>query len=327
MDAARPARRHRVRPDWRTPTGPTRGPRPAVQVAFYDATNPEARELRLGKVRENYLRARHQGLLAGRLRAGAHARTTRRTCATTPGAGLRGRQLLPARARPHVLRRAAAPDGRRRGRCRSTARPGRAASATAPPLWSGDIGTDFADPAPPDRGRAQHRALRHPLVEHGHRRLPRRRPGRPGVPRGDGPLVPVRRLLPAVRLHGFREPGHAARPGDDRRPERGVVVRRGGTARSSSGYLRLRERLQAVRPATSCGRRTRRGCRRCGRCSSSSRRTRRPGRSTTRTCSDRTCWSRRCCTAGADQPARPICRRGRRGRTRGPVRRMRAVRP
>ena len=72
--------------------------------------------------------------------------------------------------------------------------------------WSGDIHGNwdvFRKQIP--AGLQLHRQ-RHPVLEHGHRRIFRRRP-RPGRLRGTfHALVPVRRVLPMFRVHGTGKP-------------------------------------------------------------------------------------------------------------------------
>ena len=103
----------------------------------------------------------------------------------------------PSRLEPHpdVLGRHAACGGRTSGRSRCTATATPACSATAPSsgrATSSRAGRRCKHARP---GRDQHRALRHPVLGHRHRRLhPHRRIHR----RTARPLVPVRRVLPVV---------------------------------------------------------------------------------------------------------------------------------
>ena len=75
-----------------------------VQVAFYDATNPEARDYLWERIRANYVQLRHQGLLARRLRARARPGLPAEPALprrTRPG----GRDDVPARELARLLRR------------------------------------------------------------------------------------------------------------------------------------------------------------------------------------------------------------------------------
>ena len=169
---------------------------------------------------------RHHGVLAGRLRAGAEAGLPGEPALL--GGSRAWRSATPTRPRtPAPSTRACSPTGEEeivtlnRSAWAGSQRYGAA-------LWSGDIGTDFPTLRRQIAAGLNTALSGHPVVEHRHRRLPRRRPGRPGLPGGDGPLVPVRRAVPADAAARLPRPGHAAGPGHDRRPERGVVLRRGG---------------------------------------------------------------------------------------------------
>ena len=99
----------------------------------------------------------------------------------------------------------------------------------------------LAELPPPGLRRAEHRAGGHSLVDHRHRRLPRRRRAGPGLPGTAGALVPVRDLLPGhapPRQPGApaadRQPGRRG-TGMDRRRQRGLELR--GGQRGDSGAL------------------------------------------------------------------------------------------
>lgn len=260
-----------------------------VQVAFYDATNPEARQFVWSKIKENYLdpygitafwldacepelkpgfpeNLRYwsgPGLEVGNIYPADNARTFHE------GLSAEGEEVI-------TLNRSAWAGSQRYGAA----------------LWSGDIGTDF-----PTLRRQIAAGLN---------------TGLSGIPwwntdiggfHGGDPTDPAYQevmvrwfqfgaLSPLMRLHGFRDPGMPLGPDMTGGPNEvwsygeaaGAVLEK---------YLRLRERLRPY-VWTSCARRTRRGCRPCGRCSWSSRTTTRPGRWTTRISSARTCWWPRC---------------------------------
>ena len=116
-------------------TWPDKGIPAPVGVAFYDATNPEAREFIWSRVRDNYLLPlRHRRLVAGRVRARAAARVPAEP-AVSRGPRPRGRQPVPARARAGVLRR---PPGRgSAGDCHARAfgLVGKSAVRRGPVVW------------------------------------------------------------------------------------------------------------------------------------------------------------------------------------------------
>ena len=93
-------------------------------------------------------------------------------------------------------------------------------------LWSGDIPATFESLAAQVRAGLNVGRLRHPVVVNGHRRVPRRRPERPRVPRAGRPMVPVRHvvpLVPAARGPLTSQPTVAGHVGG---AERSVVLRR-----------------------------------------------------------------------------------------------------
>ena len=101
-------------------------------------------------------------------------------------------------------------------------------------VWSGRHRLDLRGSAPPDRRGPEHRPVRHPLVDHGHRRVQERQHQRPVVPRADRALVPVRRVLPGVPAARGPPAGHPGRLGAHRRGQRGVELRRPSSTRSSA---------------------------------------------------------------------------------------------
>ena len=212
-------------------------------MTFYDATNPRARDYIWAKVRENYFELRHQDLVARRLRARAEARRTRRTSATTPARAPRSATSTRC-CTPAASTRACGPRARRRSvsLCRSAW----AGSQRYGAPWSGPATSTptFEDLRAPDRRRPQHRAVRHPVVDDGHRRLQGRRHQRPVVPRADRPLVPVRRVLPGVPAARHPRAGHHARRRADRRPPTRSGRSVTSSTRSSGRLLFLRERLR-----------------------------------------------------------------------------------
>ena len=225
------------------------GRRATVQVAFYDATNPgpgTTSGRRSGTTTSSY----GIGLVAGRLRAGARSPATRRTCATTPDPASRSATCTRCENARTLLRRAA-------GR-------GRAGGRHPEPVGLGGQSALRRGPVvrrhrhrlrrrcAADRGRAQHRAVAASRGGTPTSAASTAATRTPGVPGGDGPLVPVRRVLPAVPPARLPRAGQPTRPRHDRRPERGVVVRRGGL-RDPRGLHALRERLKPVRPAGDAG--------------------------------------------------------------------------
>ena len=172
---AGPADRHRVRARSPRPTGRTRAsPRPCTSPS----TTPPTR----GPGSSSGARSgtttcalRHRRVVARRLRAGAEARAIQANLRYHAGPGLEVGNMYPrenARTFSEGMagRQDAAdgqPDAAPRGRAASgTAR--RCGPATSPPL---------RHPARADPRRAERRDQRHPVVDHRHRRLPRRRPG------------------------------------------------------------------------------------------------------------------------------------------------------
>ncbi len=212
-----------------------------VQVAFYDATNPEAREFVWSKVKENYLDP--YGITAFWLDACEPELKPGfpENLRYWAGPGLEVGNLYPAenaRAFDEGLRAAGVDEviTLNRSAWAGSQRHGAA-------LWSGGHRHRLRDPAPPDRRRSQHRAVRHPLVEHGHRRLPRRRPGRPGLPEVLVRWFQFGALSPLMRLHGFRDPGMPLGPDMTGGPNE--VWSYGEEAYPIlEKYLRLRERLK-----------------------------------------------------------------------------------
>ena len=113
-------------------TWPERGVKSWIGVAFYDSTNPAARDYIWEQVEKNYYRRGDPGLLARRLRTGDEARPSCELELRGRGRS-RGCKPLPPRACPRVLRR--------HGRVRR----GRSAPAVPvclgrqPALWRGSL--------------------------------------------------------------------------------------------------------------------------------------------------------------------------------------------
>ena len=248
-----------------------------MPVAFYDPTNPRTREF-VWELIEAQL---------PRPRASASSGWTRASRSSTPAhpanlvlprrARRGGRQHLPARQRPplrrgHGRRTARTPDGPA-----VPLRLGRARRSIGAAVWSGDI------PATWDSLRQQVRAGLNIAIAgipwwttdiggfHGGD------PRDPAYQRADRPLVPVRRVLPAVPAARRPRAAHAHRLRHDRRPERGVVLRRRGLRAIIADVMRLRERLRPYLHEQMRRGVADTGCRRCGRCSSTSPTTRAPG--------------------------------------------------
>ena len=237
-----------------------------MPVAFYDPTNPADRRVRLGPGGAQLPVARHPRLLARRLRAGAQSGPPRQPVPVRRARrGSRGH--LPPRQR-QALRRG---HGRRRAAADRAAVPvglGRIAALRGGGLVRGHPGhLGIAPPASP-RG-PEHRDLRHPLVDDRHRRVPRRRPERSRLSGTDRALVPVRGVLPAVPAARRPAAPGADRLRDDRRPERGVVLRRRRLP-AHRGRAAAARAAAALHPRADAGGGAARASRRCGRCSSTS---------------------------------------------------------
>ena len=165
---------------WCAPSGASRcsirfrdtGRSGRIYCHYYDATNPEARRFIWEQDTRELLPARRQGLLAGCLRAGDLPARLRQH-ALSPGTGAEVASIYPllheqgfyegmqaagetGDHHPLPLRLGGQPALRR---CRLVGRH---------PL-------DLRDAAAAGAGRPEHRPERHPLVDHRHRRLLRRR--------------------------------------------------------------------------------------------------------------------------------------------------------
>ena len=170
-----------------------------------------------------------------------------------------------------------------------------------------------------DQGRAERRGQRPALVDHRHRRVPRRGSRRPGVPRADRALVPVRRVLPAVPAARVPRAADAVRARPDRRAERG----RGPSATEASSCIRdmllLRERLRPYVMAQMRAAHDDGAAADAAAASSISPATRRPGTSQDRSCSARRCSSRPSTRLPGPGAATSTCPPAAGGPTRGPA--------
>jgi hypothetical protein len=97
-----------------------------------------------------------------------------------------------------------------------------------------------------------------------HRRVPRRRPGRSRLSRARHPLVPVRPVVPDPSPARTPPATNGADSRPDRRPERGVVVRRRRVSHHLGGSASARATC-AVHPHADAGRRRDRPAPECGR--------------------------------------------------------------
>jgi len=152
---------------------PDKGVAADVGVAFYDATNPEARSFIWRRVRDNYLRPWNRRLVARRLRAGAAAGVPGKP-ALSRWTRARGRQHLPPAARPCLPRGHA-----RRGPDRG-AQPGPVRMGGQPAVWRGPVvrrhRRRLRQLARTAQGWIECRGKRAAVVDDRHRRLSRRRP-------------------------------------------------------------------------------------------------------------------------------------------------------
>ena len=238
-----------------------------MPVAFYDPTNPADPGPCLGADRAQLPVRRHPRLLARRVRAGAQPGAARQPVPVR-GPGRRSRRHLPARQRPavrrgHGRRRAA----RRRSCC--AAPPGPARRSYGAAVWSGDI------PATWESLRQQVRAGLNIAIS--------------GIPwwttdiggfHGGDPADPAYQELivrwfqygvfcPLFRLHGDRLPRVPTGLRDDRRAQRGLVLRR-RRVRADRRRAAPARTAAAVHPRADARGVADAVCRRCGRCSSTS---------------------------------------------------------
>ena len=164
-----------------------------VRLSLIDNTRADVRALVFDRMRSGLPRPRRRGDLARRLRARDHPHRAR-VDHVRRGAGPRRPERVPpgpgeARGGGDVG------DGPRRRRDAREVRVGRIAALRRRPVERRRP-LDVGRPAAPGPGRAQRLARGDPVVDHGHRRVPRRPPRGRGVPRAVRPLVPVRDVLP-----------------------------------------------------------------------------------------------------------------------------------
>jgi hypothetical protein len=218
----RPARDQRARPGVAAgQLGPGLGHAGPDELLRRD--QPPGQGLHLVQGQGQLPQVRDKDLVAGRLRARARARAAGQPpLPHRPRPG--GRQRLPDAARPRLLRGHAG-RGRAGDRAAVLVGLGRQPALRRPGLVRRHR-LHLRGPAQADPGRAEHRPVRHPLVDHRHRRVQERRYQCAVVPRAHRPLVPVRRVLPGVPAARDPPAWHHGGLGADRRGQRGVVVRR-----------------------------------------------------------------------------------------------------
>ena len=277
---------------------------PLCRTRASTATRPDAllrRDQPRGPATTSGPRSRDNYLAATASRPSGWTPASRSSCPSYAGeppllrrARPRGRQPLPARARPRLLRGPAARAARTRSCCLCRS------------AWAGSQRYGAAAVVRRHRRPPSRRCAAQIPAGPQHRACPGSRGGPPtsaGSTSGD-PTTPAYRELivrwfqfgafcPLFRLHGIREPGHAV--GSDQTGAANEVWSFGEEA-----YGIIREpaapagAAAPVRHGADARRRTRdRAAADARRCSWSSRTRRRRGRSTTSSCSARTCWSRR----------------------------------